>query len=121
MAKPKIKIDLGEVEKLASQGLTNEQIAQSLGIGRTTLQARKRESEQFEQAIKRGQAKGIAFVSNKLMEQCEEGNTTAMIFFLKARANWSDKMSVEHLGADGGPIQFQKIQREIIDPQDSNA
>jgi predicted DNA-binding protein (UPF0251 family) len=49
--KPKIQIDLAEVERLASLGLSQEQIADSLGISNTTFYARKRESEEFAQAV----------------------------------------------------------------------
>nr|DAR64144.1 MAG TPA: terminase small subunit [Caudoviricetes sp.] len=100
MAKKK-EIDLGRVEDLAAQGLTHAQIADALGIGETSFYARKKESEDFEAAIKRGRAKGIEVVTNKLFEQCREGNTTAIIFFLKARAGWSDKVVVDNISSDG--------------------
>ena len=89
--KPRIEIDLGRVTELASQGLTHEQIAAALGISRTTLQARKAESEQFAQAIEKGQALGIEAVSNALFQNAVGGNVTAQIFFLKARAKWKDR------------------------------
>ena len=89
--KPRIEIDLDRVTELAAQGLTNEQIAAALGISRTTLQARKRESELFAQAIEKGQALGIEAVSNALFENAKAGNVTAQIFFLKARAKWKDR------------------------------
>lgn len=89
--KPRIDIDLERVTELARQGLTNEQIAAALGISRTTLQSRKRESEQFAQAIEKGQALGIEAVSNALFQNAVGGNVTAQIFFLKARAKWKDR------------------------------
>nr|DAS25958.1 MAG TPA: terminase small subunit [Caudoviricetes sp.] len=100
MAKKK-EIDLGRVEDLASQGLTYEQIADALGISVRTLDGRRSESADFADAIKRGRAKGIEVVTNKLFEQCREGNTTAIIFFLKARAGWSDKVVVDNISSDG--------------------
>ena len=90
ITKPKIKIDLKQVEALAANGLTDEQIASALGISRTTLSNRKRENEQFVLAIKRGKAKGIALVTNKLMESIKGGNITGMIFFLKTQAGWKE-------------------------------
>lgn len=93
--KPRIEIDLGRVTELAAQGLTHEQIAAALGISRTTLQARKAESEQFAQAIEKGQALGIEAVSNALFENAKAGNVTAQIFFLKARAKWKDRHDAE--------------------------
>lgn len=99
--KPKIEIDLKQVEALAANGLTMQQIADSLGISRTTLQMRKAENEQFEQAIKRGKAKGIAIVTNKLMEQIKSGNTTAIIFFLKSQAGWKESQQLDMTSSDG--------------------
>ena len=103
--KPRIEIDLARVTELASRGLSHEQIAAALGISRTTLQARKRECEQFAQAIEKGQAMGIEAVANALFDNAESGNVTAQIFFLKARAGWREKQEVELTGPNGGPIQ----------------
>lgn len=87
------QIDLDKVEALAAQGLTNEQIALALGISRATHFAKKKAESDYSDAIKRGQAKGIAKVSNALFQNAVSGNTTAQIFFLKNRApdEWKDK------------------------------
>ena len=105
ITKPKIQIDLKQVESLAANGLTDEQIASALGISRTTLANRKRENEQFVQAIKRGKAKGIALVTNKLMESIKGGNMTGMIFFLKTQAGWKETNVQEHTGANGEELK----------------
>ena len=105
ITKPKIQIDLKQVESLAANGLTQEQIASALGISETTLHQRKRDSADFAAAIKRGKAKGIALVTNKLMESIKGGNMTGMIFFLKTQAGWKETNVQEHTGANGGAIQ----------------
>lgn len=105
ITKPKIQIDLKQVESLAANGLTQEQIACALGISETTLHQRKRDSADFAAAIKRGKAKGIALVTNKLMESIKGGNMTGMIFFLKTQAGWKETNIQEHTGANGGVIQ----------------
>jgi hypothetical protein len=105
ITKPKIQIDLKQVESLAANGLTQEQIASALGISETTLHQRKRDSADFAAAIKRGKAKGIAVVTNKLMESIKGGNMTGMIFFLKTQAGWKETNVQEHTGANGGAIQ----------------
>lgn len=114
ITKPKIQIDLKQVESLAAQGLTQEQIALALGISVTTLDNRKRESEEFRAAIKRGQAKGVALVTNKLMESIKGGNMTGMIFFLKCRAGWKETVVNEHAGAVG-VVSLQA--KELTDDQ----
>ena len=108
--KPKIEIDLAKVEVMAANGLTQQQIADSLGISVSTLYGRKRESEEFEEAIKRGKAKGVAVVTNELMKQVKRGNVTAMIFFLKARAGGKEKKEVDLTNSDGSFAQPRKLQ-----------
>ena len=108
--KPKIEIDLAKVEVMAANGLTQQQIADSLGISVSTRYGRKRESEEFEEAIKRGKAKGVAVVTNELMKQVKRGNVTAMIFFLKARAGWKEKNEVDLTNSDGSFAQPRKLQ-----------
>ena len=101
ITKPKIHIDLKQVESLAANGLTHEQIAAALGISESTLTKRKKENTDFTDAIKRGKAKGIALVTNKLMESIKGGNMTGMIFFLKTQAGWKETNVQEHTGANG--------------------
>ena len=101
ITKPKIHIDLKQVESLAANGLTQEQIAAALGISESTLHKRKQENTEFTAAIKRGKAKGIALVTNKLMESIKGGNMTGMIFFLKTQAGWKETNVQEHTGANG--------------------
>ena len=103
--KPKIDIDLKKVEALAERGLSQEQIADALGISTSTLYERKRESADFGQAIKRGKAKGIGHVANKLMEAVNAGNVTAAIFFLKAQGGWRDQ-PVEEFTRSGDGFSF---------------
>jgi len=93
--KPKIPIDIARVEMLAAQGLTQEQIADVLGISERTLRRRKQDMSEMSDAIKRGKAKGIALAVNKLMEQVREGNLGAICFFLKCQAGWSEKLKIE--------------------------
>lgn len=108
----KIELDLAKVESLAAQGLTEEQIADALGVSRTTLNNRRRESEQFEQAIKRGKAKGVAIVTSKLMEQVKGGNVTAMIFFLKTRGGWSERQDAD-LEREIKRLEAEKLRRDL--------
>lgn len=120
ITKPKIQIDLAKVESLAANGLTQEQIALALGISESTLQKRKRESTEFTAAIKRGKAKGIAVVTNKLMESIKAGNMTGMIFFLKTQAGWKETQIQEVTGAGGAPIQQAITHRLVfVDSYDS--
>ena len=50
-------------------------------------------------------------------------DTTACIFWLKNQKpeEWRDRQVLKHAGADGGPIQIERIERVIIDAADSVA
>jgi len=120
MGRPPIEItpELCEkAESLAAQGLTMEQIISCLNMGRTSFYEKKAEFTDFSDAIKSGQDKGVAVITNKLFERgkgyshpeekifCgKDGevtrvittkhwppDTTAQIFYLKNRAGWKDK------------------------------
>lgn len=90
------KIDdkvLKQVESLAAQGLTEEQIGSVIGCSRETIRRRKRDNAAFEAAIKNGKAKGVATVTNALFQKAKSGDNVAMIFFLKNRdrENWGEQ------------------------------
>ena len=118
ITKPKIQIDLKQVESLAANGLTQEQIASALGISERTLRSRKGEIADFADAIKRGKAKGIALVTNKLMESIKGGNMTGMIFFLKTQAGWKETNVQEHTGANGTALQAPVFSFQPVKPKD---
>lgn len=94
MADLQINIDLTRVESFASRGLTEEQIADSLGLSLQTIKSDPRLLTEFTEAYRAGEAKGIATISNLLFQKARQGDTQAMIFFLKAKG-WSDKPSLQ--------------------------
>jgi hypothetical protein len=93
-----VVIDIDRVEQLAAQGLGPYQISRALGISWDTYNKNKKRSLELSEAIKRGEAKGLARVSNSLFKSANEGNVTAQIFYLKNRDSnsWSDRQEVNH-------------------------
>ena len=87
---------LGRVEKLATRGLSQKQVCDALGFSETWWHAKKQEISELGEFYKKGQAKGLAEVSNALYEQALNGSTGAACFFLKNRDpdRWSDIKSV---------------------------
>ncbi|SMB88495.1 hypothetical protein SAMN05660772_02818 [Pasteurella testudinis DSM 23072] len=124
ITKPKIEINLKQVEALAARGLTQQQIADSLGISETTLYTNKRENVDFAEAIKRGKAKGIATVTNKLFAKIEEGNLTATIFYLKTQAGWRETEVTEIRGEINQTVteiskaDYAKVREEMLKQND---
>jgi len=97
IGRPPIKITdalCRKAQSFAAQGLTLEQIALVIGIHRDTLNEKKKEFSDFSDAIKKGQAQGVAVVTNKLFEKARDGDNTSMIFYLKNRAGWKDKQEL---------------------------
>ena len=110
--RPRIEIDIAEIERLAGLGLTREEIALCIGVSETTIYNRQRESEVFEAAIKSGRANAARDISNKLFELAKAGDMTAIIWYEKTRCGRTDKVAHELTGKDGGPIAITAVAQE---------
>jgi len=113
------KEGLTKIEGWARDGLTNEQIAQNIGINVDTLYRWKKKYYEFSEALKRGKEVVDRQVENALLKTAlgydyeeetvtnqgavvttkkhAKPNTTAQIFWLKNRKPdvWRDKQEVE--------------------------
>ena len=81
------------IEGWAKDGLTQQQIADNLGIGLTTLKDYMKKSSSISTAIKKGKEVTDYQVENALFKSAINGNVTAMIFWLKNRRpdKWRDR------------------------------
>lgn len=81
----------------ARNGLTNEQIASNMDIVVSTLWEWRKKSPKISNALKIGKDEADIQVENALYKAALEGNTTAMIFWLKNRKSkeWRDKIQQE--------------------------
>ena len=104
--KPKIEINIGQVERLAAIGCTLEEICLNLGFSYSTLNRRKKEMKELEDAITRGKAKGVREIENALFKRAQEGDVHAIKFWLCNRTDkWSSIYKTEVTGANGTPLQ----------------
>lgn len=120
MAKSKweqVKEKLILVEGWARDGLTDEQIASNLGIGKNTFYEYKNKHQDFSDALKRGKEIVDYEVENALLKSALEGNTTAQIFWLKNRKpkQWKDKQEIEHSESIGKQTNelLESINRQL--------
>ena len=81
------------IEGWAKDGLTQQQIANNLGIGLSTLKKYKNKSVAIRTALKKGKEVSDYEVENALYKAAINGSVSAMIFWLKNRRpdKWKDK------------------------------
>lgn len=86
-----------KMEGWARDGLTDEQIAENIGINRDTLYRWKKEHPDISDALKKGKEVVDFEVENALFKNAINGDTTAQIFWLKNRRpdKWRDKQNIE--------------------------
>ena len=126
MGRPLIQITeelCKKAESLSAQGLTMEQIAQTLGMGERTLYEKVKEYPHFSQAIEAGRAKGIAQVTNALFKKATDGDVSAQKYYLNNRdnANWKDRIDSNVNQIVEGSLTITKVERVIVKPSNSNS
>ena len=82
----------------AADGLGKAEIAAKLGVSMSALAARLNDTPDLQERYAEGLAIWNAFTIGKLHENIKAGKEASIIFSLKARAGWSDKVQVQHSG-----------------------
>jgi predicted RNA binding protein with dsRBD fold (UPF0201 family) len=100
-----------EIETLAAL-LNQEQIADYLGIGRTTFHRLMQRDPDVAERYKRGKARAIAHVARGLLMKARAGDTVSSIFYLKTQAGWRETERLEHSGPDGSAIMVDRATME---------
>ena len=85
------------VEGWARDGLTNEQIAEKLGINPDTLYQYQKKYPEFSESLKKGKEIIDFEVENALLKNALDGNVTAQIYWLNNRKSkqWKNKREVD--------------------------
>ena len=92
------------VYMLSTVGTRHEDIASVLSISHDTL------VKYYKEELDKGRIEANASVAETLFKQAKEGNTTAMIFWLKSRARWKESTQHEISGnPDGTPIEVKIV------------
>ena len=94
-------------------GTPQETIAGVLGIDAKTL--RKYYRDELDHAL----AKANATIGGHLFNKAKSGDTTAMMFWLKTRAGFSEKSQLDHTSSDGSmspaKLSDDELERKIAE------
>lgn len=89
-----------QIETMSAMGIPQDDMATIIGVSAKTLRKHCRKQ------LDSGAIKATLKVAQSLFKQAtEENNTAAMIFWMKARAGWSEKTKTEITGTNGGPLK----------------
>lgn len=90
-------------------GLTDQQIADNIGINRRTLDKWKSKYRHIGRALKVGHEQANYAVEGKLFKKAMSGNITAMIFWLKN--NWRDKYNDSELSPEERKLAVARMKK----------
>jgi len=63
----------------------------------------------YRKELLKGRIESNAIIAGTLYEKARQGDTQAMLFWLKTRAQWSEKNTTELTGEGGAPINIKVI------------
>jgi hypothetical protein len=92
-----------QVYELSKVGTRYEDIAFMLGISHDTL------SKYYKPELEKGRIEANAVIAGTLYEKARQGDTASMMFWLKTRAQWSEKHTTELTGEGGAPINIKVV------------
>jgi len=112
--RPRFKFDIGEVEKLAGLGCTNEEIAWWFGCHPATVY-RQMEMDSFRDAVAKGKHNRRASLRRMQWVTAKDGNVAMQIFLGKNELGQSDRQDFRHSGKVEAEVQVFKIGNQEIE------
>lgn len=105
-----------------SEGASLTSFAASIDVCRATINVWADEHPEFLEAVKRAKAKCAAWWEANARQGAtgmKDVNPTLCIFGLKnmAAEDWREKQEVQHSGG----VRVEKVERVIVDPQNTNS
>jgi len=91
------------VYEMSRAGIPQTRIASALKLSEDTLQ------RHYRHELDNATGEAVKAVANTLFAKAINGDTTAMIFYLKTRGRWSETQKLNVSGPDDGPIQTESV------------
>ena len=91
-------------------GLTDEQIANNIGVAPRTLERWKAKYSQISRALKISKEQSNFIIENELFKKARSGDNTAMIFYLKN--NWRNKYTDDTTNPELRKAMIRKAKAE---------
>ena len=104
----------------AQEGACFTEFAAEVGVSRQTLHNWKKAHPSFLDAYTRAEQVGEAYWAKKLRTELmldNKANAPLVKLYFANRFNWSDKITSEHTGKDGAPIQHAISLANLTDEQ----
>jgi predicted DNA-binding transcriptional regulator AlpA len=102
--------------RAASIGCTVEDIATLLGLSRKTIYNHMEQDPELAEAMDRGRGMGRASLRRMQWEKAEVGDTSMLIWLGKVLCGQRDSPVVAVTGANGGPVQSERVTVPVNDP-----
>jgi hypothetical protein len=91
-----VKWDYETIKRLSGYGLTQAQIADYFGVNRNVLTKAFQRDDSLRQAYDHGRALVIERITDILIQKAMGGDLKAIIFYLKTKAGFNERMTVDH-------------------------
>jgi hypothetical protein len=112
--RPPFVFDLDSVERLASRGMTHEDMACLFDVSRSTILRRLRDEAEFKEAYDRGRATMRMSLRFGQMRSAINGNPSMLMWLGKQELGQRDFKQLEVTGQDGGPIRVSSERRALL-------
>jgi hypothetical protein len=103
------------VELAAAVGTPHHDIAKLIGTGTRQL------LRDYPEEVALGKIRANVKIGGTLYNAAIRGNITAMIFWQKCQAGWSERSRIEVAGHEGGPIATATVAAEVTDEESMRA
>jgi hypothetical protein len=106
-------IDWNKVAELAGKDLSQSEICLLMDVDEVKLAKSEQLAGLMLKTIREGRAKTVLFVAEKLLEQCEKGNVSAITWWEKTRRGLADSVKVENEFESAAAAASEKLARAI--------